>query len=435
MKRIFSAVLTVFILLCSFTAYGAAPEVKSGSVILAALNSDQIVYSKNPDKSLSPAELTKLMTAYATYRIYGGGAVITVPENIGEYVNTMETRMGLKAGEEIKTSSLIYGMIMGQANDAALAVALYYGGIDEFVGRMNGFAKEIGMKNTSFTNPTGNYDEGQRTTAEDMLKLYKVFYKSKDLYAYLSQKNVTIEATNLSPERTFWTKNHLMSRFVYLDYYYDYATAGLSSSSSRGYSVISSAGKGTKELVCVVMDAVYENGVNYSMTEAAELFNYGFDDFTTVTVVKQGDLLYEAKLKNYRGKNTLLLDAEKTLKGYILDSDMKNSGSGGADCLEKEIVLEEPIKAPVKKGDVVGKVVYKYQGNVFGEVSLIAERDVKRGFFRTIGSGFSWFFGLGAVKTVLLVLVCAVCVLFALAANGRKRRRKRRRRRKKYIKF
>ncbi len=437
MKKIISATLTVFILtICIFLPAYAAPEVRSGSVILAALNGEQVVFSKNPDEKVPPAEFTKLMSAYTTYRIFGGDVSITVPEDIGEYVNYMETGMDLKAGEQINTSSLIYGMIMGQANDAALAVAFYYGGLEEFTGRMNDYAKELGMTSTVFTNPTGSFDERQYTTATDMLKLYRAFYASKDLYKYVSAKNVTLPATNLSKERTIWTKNHLMSRFIYLDYIYDYADAGLSSSSSKGgYAVISSATKGSKELVCVVMDSVYENGVNYSMLDAKELFDYGFDKFTTVTVAKQGDLMYEAGLKNQRGKDTLLLGAEKTLKGYILDTDVEGSKQSGIDCLEKEIVLNEPVSAPLKKGDVVGKIVYTYNGNLFGELNLVAERDVRRSFFRTIGGWISGFFGSTFFKVLIIIAVCIVGVLFAMSVNSSRKRRRRNRYKRRYKKF
>ncbi|MEE1042373.1 MAG: hypothetical protein UH854_00245, partial [Clostridia bacterium] len=256
------------------------------------------------------------------------------------------------------------------------------------------------------------------------------YLKNEELFEIVSSKNVEIPASNMSDARVYWTKNHLMSRFIYLDYIYPYANAGLSSSSSSGgYSVISSASKGTKELVCVVMNSVYETGVNYAMIDAQELFDYGFDKFSTVTVIKQGDLLYETKLKNHKGKDTLLLCAEKTIKAVILDGDDISS-------IEKKIVLEEPVKAPLKKDEVVGKMVYSYQGNLVGEVNLVAERNVKRSIIKTIISGVVWFFGLKAIKVILLLVMCIFGVLFVLVYNAaRKRRRRRRNRRRNYMKF
>ena len=192
---------------------------------------------------------------------------------------------------------------------------------------------------------------------------------------------------------------------------------------------MSSATKGTKEFVCIVLNSVYENGVNYSMIDAQELFNYGFDKFSTVTVAKQGGLLYEASLKNHKGHNTVLLCANKTIKAQILDDDTLES-------VEKKVVLEEPVKAPIKKGQVVGSVVYTYQGNFVGELELVAERDVKRSIIKTIFSGIGWFFGLKVVKTILIVIVFFIIFMFVYSGyRDRKRRRRNRNRRRNYTKF
>lgn len=432
MRKIFALLFSILILTASVTVYGSAPDTRATSVILATMDGQQIVHSKNPDEQLPPAEFTKLMCAYTAYKIYGNDTIITVPDNLGEYVNYMENRMNLKAGEELPVSSLIKGLIMAQANDAAMTIALYYGGVDEYVSRMNEYAKELGMANSKFTNPTGNSDSSQYSTAEDLLKLYRAFYADGKLYPYLSSKNVTIPATNLSAERTYWTKNHLMSRFIYLDYIYEYANAGLSSSSSSGgYSVISTASKGTKNLVCIVLDSDYENGVNYAMIDAQELFDYGFDKYSTVTVTKQGDLLYEANLKNQRGKGTLLLKADTTLKGIILDTDMEEHSDNLGEVIKKEVVIDEYIKAPVKKDQPVGKIIYTYRGNLLGEVNLVAERDVSRSILRTISSGISWFFNLPAIKVIILTIVAIIVIFFILVINsGKKNRRGRRRNRR-----
>lgn len=426
MKKFLTSLLVFLAVAGSFTVCSASPQPKANSAILASLTNRQIIYSKNPEEKLAPAEFTKLMTAYTTYKLYGLDTKITVPNDLNEHTNYMENNMSLKAGEELKSSELIYGMIMGQANDAAYTVALNYGGIDKFVSKMNEYAQNLNMKNTRYVNPTGKDGDNQYTTANDLLILYREFYKDKNLYSFLSAKNVVIPATNLSAERNYWTKNHLMSRFIYLDYIYDYADAGISSSSSYGgYSVISSATKGTKEFVCIALNSDYENGVNYSMIDAKELFDYGFDKFSTVTIAKQGGLLYEAKLKNNKGKDTVLLCAGKTLKAQILDDDT-------VDSVKKRVVLEEPVKAPVKKGETVGKIVYTYQDNYVGEVELIAERDVKRSIIKTIFGGIGWFFELKVIRAILLAIVLIIIILFVYARYRNRRLRRRDRNRRKY---
>lgn len=430
MKKILTCLFTTLLIMSATVLCSAAPELKANSGILASLTGDQIIYSKNPDSRVAPAEFTKLMTAYTTYKLYGMDAVFTVPENLGNYTYYADSSMKLRPGEQLKSSDLIYGMLVEQANDAVYAVAITYGSTEDFVAKMNEYAKELGMENTVFTNPTGKEDANQYTTANDLLKLYKAFYKDKNLYSFISAKNVVIPATNLSAERTYWTKNHLMSRFIYLDYIYSYATAGVSSSTEYGgYSVVSSAVKGDREFVCIVLNSVKEENVNHAMIDAQNLFNYGFEELKTIDLVKPGDLLYEAKIKNGNGKDTLLLCANKSVKAEILKTD-------DASAVQKDVVLTEPIEAPVKKGAVLGSVVYTYNGNIVGEVRLVAERDVEKSFLKSFFGGVSWFFGLTFIKVILFIVIAGFILLVAAAYFRAKQRRIRRRnRRRKYRKF
>lgn len=428
MKKFLLSLCVLLMLTGSMMVYSAAPDIEASSAIMASLTSEQIMYSKNPEQKLAPAELAKLMTVYTTYKQYGLDTKITVPSNITSY--SLENNMSLKAGEVMTSGDLIRGMVFAQAHDAAITVALHYGGVEEFVAKMNENAKNLGMKDTVFKNPTGRDAEGQVTTAADLLKLYKEIYKEKKLYEILTIKNVQIPATNLSDQREYWTKNHLMSRFIYLNYVYPYATAGVSSSTSYGgYSVISTAVKGEREYVAVVLNSKYKDDVNHAMTDAQALFNHGFGDFSTVEISKKGTLLYEAELKNHKGKDTLLLHAGKTLKAQIYDEDTVES-------IEKEIIIDEPVKAPVKKEQVVGKIVYTYQGNLVGELELLAERDVKRSIMKTLFGGVVTFFKFPVVKGILVViLILIACAYIMSLMKNKTQRRRRRNRRKSYRKF
>ena len=430
MKKILTSLFLTLIIAGSAILCNAAPEPKASSALMASLGSEQIIYSKNPDVRTAPAEFTKLMSAYTTYKLYGFDTTITVGDDISIYTDYRDASMRLKAGEQLTSGELIKGMLVEQANDAVYAVILAYGTTDSFVAKMNEYAHELGMENTFFTNATGKEDAKQYTTANDLLKLYKAFYKEKKLYSVISERSVAIPATNLSDERTYWTKNHLMSRFIYLDYIYGNAVAGVSSSTAYGgYSVISSAVKGDKEFVCLILNSVKEEGTNYAMIDAKDLFEYGFNELKTVDLVKLGDLLHEVEIKNGNGKETLLLCANKSIKAEILKSD-------DVSAVQKEIVVKEPLEAPVKKGDVVGSVVYTYNGNRIGEVQLVAEQDVDKSFLKSFFGGISWFFGLPFVKFLIFSVIAFFVIMFILAYLRAKRRRIRRRnRRRNYKKF
>ncbi len=429
-KALTSLFLILVIIISTALVCSAAPSPKGSSAVLASLSGEQILYSKNYEAKIAPAEFTKLMTAYTAFKLYGMDKSITVGDNLSDYTHYSDASMKLKAGEKLTSGNLIAGMLVEQANDAAYAVALNYGGIDKFVGKMNEYAQSLGMENTVFTNTTGKEDAKQYTTAADLLKLYRAVYRERDLYAVISSRNVTIPATNLSEERQYWTKNHLMSKFIYYNYIYGPATAGVSSTTDfGGYSVISSAVKGDTELVCIVINSVKEDDLNCAMTDAQALFDYGFDDFKTVDLVKIGKLVEEADVKNGKDKDTLLLAANRSMKVEILNDD-------DVSAVTRKVVVEEPVKAPIKKGDVLGYVEYSYNGNYVGTVQLVAEQDVKKSNLKAMLGGIGWFFGLPFVKFIIFAVIAIIIIMFVSAYLRAKRRRIRRRnRRRKYKKF
>ena len=430
MKKILTTLFLTLAIMGTTIVCSAAPEPKANSAVLATLSGEQIIYSKNFDSKVAPAEFTKLMTAYTVYKLYGMDKSITVSESLYDYTYYSDASMKLKAGEVLTTGDLIAGMLVEQANDAAYAVALHYGGIEKFVAKMNEYAKGLEMKSTVFTNPTGKEDSKQYTTASDLLKLYRAIYKERDLYQVISTKNVTIPATDLSGERQYWTKNHLMSKFIYYNYIYGPATAGVSSTTDfGGYSVISSAVRGDTELVCIVLNSVKEENTNCAMTDAVSMFDYGFDEFKTVDLVKIGDLIEEVDVKNAKDKDTLLLCANKSMKVEILNRD-------DVSAVIRKVVVNENIEAPIKKGDVIGYVEYTYNGNYVGKLELVAEQDVEKSSLKAFLGGISWFFNLPFIKFLIYaVIIFFVLMVVAAYIRARRRRSRRRNRRKNYKKF
>ena len=430
MKKILTTLFLTLAIIGTTIVCSASPEPKANSAVLATLSGEQIIYSKNMDSKVAPAEFTKLMTAYTVYKLYGMNTEVKVSDNLSDYTHYSDASMKLKVGEVLTTGNLIAGMLVEQANDAVYAVALQYGGIEKFVAKMNEYAKGLEMKNTVFTNPTGKEDSKQYTTAADLLKLYRAIYKERDLYQVISTKNVTIPATEVSAERQYWTKNHLMSKFIYYNYIYGPATAGVSSTTDfGGYSVISSAVRGDTELVCIVLNSIKEEDTNCAMTDAVALFDYGFDEFKTVDLIKIGTLIKEAQLKNGDDQDTLLLCAKRSMKVELLNND-------DVSAVVRNVVVKEPLEAPVKKGDVVGYVEYTYNGNYVGTLELVAERDVDKSFLKAIVGGISWFFNLPFIKFLIYAIVAFFAIVIVAAYIRAKRRRSRRRnRRKNYRKF
>jgi len=421
MKRIALLFLSL-VFFCNFITY-AQPEIKAKSAILASAEGAQIIFEKNPDQKVYPAGLTKLFTALVAYNICGTEQIVTIPQNIGDYLAPLEPSMKLKPSEQITSGNLISAMIVGSANDASIALAIHCSGtIDDFVNKMNEKAKELNLSSTNFVNPTGNHDENQYTTASDMLKIYSEIYKIKPLINILNSKNITILPTNLSPKRTFWTGNHLISRYIETKYIYPSAIGGKTSASSAGgYSIATHGKRGGIELIAIVFSSELDAGVDYSFVDAKSMFEYGYNNYTLKNIVKQDELICETKVKSALNSEHLLLYAGSSLKSLIMRDDNTQS-------VQKNVNISSSITPPIKKGDVIGSVDYTYQGKLIGNIELIAGSDVRLNIIKYIGNSILWVFNLTIVKILISIIIAALffyIMLVYLAFKKQKKTKKR----------
>ncbi len=435
MKKIISIFLILIMCLSSTVCY-AQPETRGVSVIAALTDGQQIIYSKNPDERISPSGLTKLFTALVAYDLYDLNETVIVADNILEYTSNLELTAKLKPGEMLSFYDLLGAMVVNSANDAAYQVAITCcGSIEAFVDKMNQKAKELGLKNSNFTNPTGIYDEGQYVSASDMLVIYRELYKNELLRKLVTSQRWIIEPTNVSKRRTYWTNNHLLSKYYETKYFYPYAVSGkISSSSEGGYSVVATASRGGINVTAVVLNSQLDQGVNYSMTDATALFDYVFENFTPVTAVKENQLICEMKIKNSSDAKHTLVNTKNQLKGVIKKTDSSSD-------IQQKLNVPDYLNAPLKKGDIIGQAEYYYCDNLVGKVDLVVAEDIGFSLIKGIGSGIAWFFGLKAVKTVIaVVVILAVALLLAFIylvkqAEEKKRKQKARQRQKRGNKF
>ncbi|MDR0406290.1 MAG: hypothetical protein LBH54_05750 [Clostridiales bacterium] len=429
----FGKVLPVFIIAASiFAAHVSAeePEVKAESAILAISDGEQILFDKNPRQRAYPLGLTKLMTALVAYRQCGTDESVTVPEDLADYVSPYDPLMGLRPGESLPAEALISAIVVGNANDAAIVLALRCGGtVENFVGMMNGSAEELGMSDTRFANPTGIHHEEQYTTASDLLLLYKHIAGIPMMNKIIKKTNVTIAATNKSPQRTLWTANSLTSKYYSTNYYYPHAVGGKAAASAvdlptpYGNSVISGAVKNNAGLIGIALNSRSEGGVNYAFEDVKKLFEYGFQNFTQKTLIRQDAIAREVPVKNAGGTDRVLLLAGNTLKCFLLDGD-------SADNVHSETLLPDAVFAPLRKGEPVGEVRYTYRGKPVGTVTLTAGDTLEAHPLKAALGGIIWFLSLKYVKLPLLVLFCAAAVyaaiVFRVVLKAKKKKRRKR---------
>ena len=267
MKRI---ILTLLILI-PINVYG----ISARSAILMDTDNNIILYEKNINEVRSVASISKIMTAILAIESGKMDDVVIVGDEID---SAYGSGIYIKKGEQLTLRDLVYGLMLRSGNDAALAIAHYVSGdVDRFVELMNFKAKEIGMKNTTFNNPSGlDEEKGNYSTAYDMAKLASYAIKNDEFKKITSTKKYRLK-TNMNTY--IWNnKNKMLSS-------YKYSTGG-----KTGYTeiakrtLVSYASKDNTNLVVVTLD----DGDDWN--DHKTLFEQGFNNYVNYTLIKKGKI-------------------------------------------------------------------------------------------------------------------------------------------------
>ncbi len=332
------------------------------SAVLMEKRTGKILYEDNADEALAPASVTKTMTLLLIAEALSAGR-ISVNDKV--YVSAYAASMGgsqvfLKEGEEMTLEDLIKCTVIASANDAAVALAEYVGGSESaFVNAMNERAKELGLTATFFENVTGLDDDVtmHQMSARDIAVISKELLKHEIITKYSSVWQDSIR----DGEFTLTNTNRLVR-------YYEGCTGLKTGSTDKaGFCVSASAKKGNTELIAVIMGAESANRRNEA---ARTLLDYGFSNFA----------LYEKPSHSAGEIKTAGSPSEKA----NITSDSFFAVINKADLGKVSIVYELPeiLHAPLKKGNIIGRTVYKAGDEIIGSTNIYLEDDVpKIGFF------------------------------------------------------
>ena len=252
-----------------------AIETSARSAILMDMDNNRILYEENINEKRSVASISKIMTAVIA--IESGKLADKVI--IGEEINkSYGSGIYIKVGEEMTLRDLVYGLMLRSGNDAALAIAKYVGGeVEDFVKMMNKKAKEIGMNNTEFHNPSGlDQEEGNYSTAYDMAILTSYAMKLEDYKTITSTKKYTL--TTNKNVYSWINKNKLLS-------IYKYTTGGKTGFTEIAKrTLVSTATKNNTNLVVVTLN----DGNDWQ--DHQNLFEYGFSNYTNLKILDKGNI-------------------------------------------------------------------------------------------------------------------------------------------------
>ncbi len=378
-------VLLSLILLGNFlsTTYASAAsfnidfETSCDSISLMNLDTDSIVYEKNPDKRRSPASITKIMTyIIVTQNVNDleGTKVTATKETIDELLGTDSSVANIKAGDEFSVYQLLHGMMIASGNDAALILANYIGNgnTSTFVDMMNEKAYDLGCENTHFVNPHGLYDPNHYTTTNDMLKITK-YALTMPYFSEITNKTVSYI---LGDDLPLVTTNRLIDPINGGSYYYRYAK-GIKTGhlDEAGYCLASSAVRGGYTYLCIAMGAPInsenDNDINGAMIDSKTLYMWAFKNLEIKTVLSEKQPIGETNLKYAYKKDKLMLQPAKDLSA-ILPVDV--------DVSSVQIVKDYPqeVEAPIHEGQKIGTATVYYANNPISTIDVVSGETVQR---------------------------------------------------------
>ena len=423
-NRFFALFLALVLSLCLFPAAYAAgdekpelpadPDILAKAALLVDANTGTVVYAKGEHEELYPASLTKIMTALLTLEAIDAGKLsmdqeLTATATALEGLSSDGSSAGIKVGETMSVRNLLYCMLVVSANEACdiLAEAVS-GSVSAFVAAMNAKAADLGCENTHFVNPNGLHDPQHYTSAWDMYLITKAAMEYPDFMTICDTAAHTVPATNLNAERKLYTTNHLLSNWRVIGYRNTEAHGiKTGTTDAAGHCLVSSAMRGSLHFISVILgaDRVVENGVGNirSFSETTRMFNYGFDNFTYKTIVEEKEVIQEVPVSLSKMDHVTVHPAKdiEVLLPKVL----------GAGDLERTITLEEPVEAPVEKGQKLGTMTLSYDGVTYATVDLLASFDVEASKLMTFWRDVKAFFAKTSVRVGLIVLVVLIVVL------------------------
>jgi D-alanyl-D-alanine carboxypeptidase (penicillin-binding protein 5/6) len=256
---------------------GSPPDVTAQTWILYDATFDRVLAEQEADQRRAMASTTKMMTALLVVDNGSRFDRVTISETAPE---VGEAEIDLVAGEVWTVDQLLNAMLLGSANDAALAVAEHVGGtVDGFVRLMNERAVQLGMKDTRFANPHGLDEENHFSTARDLLTLAQAVMAVDELAAIVAKREASLPATIEGEERSVQTTNRLL---------FEYPGAnGVKTgfTDDAGWTLAASAERDGRMLYAIVMGSVT---VDRRFADAAALLDYGFSEFGVVEVIVAG---------------------------------------------------------------------------------------------------------------------------------------------------
>ena len=322
-----------------------------------------VIYAQNENAKLPIASMVKIMTLLLCYERIDSGAMtlddmITISDNAASMGGSQAF---LDANSQYKVNDLLKSIVIASANDSCVAMAEHIcGSVEGFVDRMNARAKELNMENTQFVNCTGLPAPGGYSCAKDVSTMLSELLKHKEYFTH--SKIWMDKMIHKGGRETELTNTNKLSRF------YDGCDGGKTGyTSEAGHCLSATARRNNLRLISTVIGG---SDSKTRFAEVSKLLNMGFANYENKIVVSSENCLEQGIKVNRGKKDCVEAKPEENISIFKLKTDeLKNI----------EVCQENnSLKAPVKKGDIIGTISVLYDGQPYKTVNIIASEDVGR---------------------------------------------------------
>ncbi len=338
-------------------------DIKANSAILMEKSTGRIIYKKNENEKVSPASITKIMTMLLIVEAIEDKKLSFYDKvTASEHAASMGgSQIWLKVGEQMSVHDLLKAIAVGSANDASVAMAEKLAGSEEaFVAKMNEKAKQLGMKNTNFSNACGLDDEDLYTSAKDVAIMSRALISHEIIKQY-----TTIWMDTVRNETVQLVNTNKLVRF------YKGATGLKTGTTSKaGCCLSATAKRNGMELIAVIMGA---DNSKERFSQAKKLLDYGFANLFIYEPAKKIKIKNSLNLSKGQ-QHTIKLRCDE-IKNELLDSNQKGK-------IDIKIEYKKDLQAPIQKDDILGNVTISVDNKVIKNYNIYADETVEKVNFK-----------------------------------------------------